>query len=63
MPEIAETLEVDIPCETMRLITHANGDTLTISDVELDTADAATLAWLINHSAGTLLTLKLEVKV
>lgn len=62
MAEIDEELVLDLNCETTRVITSANGDKIIIENLDLTSEQAATMAWLINHPVGTMLTLQLQIK-
>lgn len=59
MPEIDEEVTFTVKVDNVKLTTKTNGDTVIISDLDFDQAQAASFAWLINHSGD----LEINVKV
>ena len=63
MPEIESELEITIPAEVIHFLTgNANADRIMIEPITLTKEQAATLAWLNNHSVGTQLELNIKLK-
>jgi len=57
MPEIEEKVKFTVQTDDVKFTTRTNGDSIIITGLNLDQGQAASFAWIINHS-GTL-----EVKV
>ena len=61
MPQIEEEVIFTAHAEKVYLNTNVNGDTLTFAGLHFSKEQAATLSWLINHPAKTVL--KMEMKL
>ena len=59
MPEIDEKCIFIIKPDQAKFTTQTNGDTVTISGLNLSKEQAASLAWLVNQSEN----LKIRIKV
>lgn len=59
MAEIEEEVTFIVNIDNVRFTTRTNGDSITIQDLDLDQGQAASFAWLINHSGE----LQFNVKV
>lgn len=62
MPEIDEELTITEPASKFNFHTLTDGDTLILSGLELTKEQAAALAWLVNHSAETVISVKIELE-
>jgi hypothetical protein len=58
--EIPDVCEFTVGSDMVRLITQTNGDSVTIKGINLDSANAAALAHLINRTENH--NLKIEIK-
>lgn len=54
MAQIPDTCTFDVTADKLNFTTRTNGDTIVISQVDLNYNQAASLAWLVNQTAETL---------
>jgi len=62
MPEIAEEITFNVPMEKVAFHTSTDGDTLVLGGLGLSDIEAATMAWLVNHSTGAILKVKVKLQ-
>lgn len=62
MPEIEEEVVFSVTADKVVFHTMTNGDTLVVNNIVFTKEQAATLSWLINHSAETELKIKVKLK-
>lgn len=54
MAQIPETATFDVIADQLKFTTQTNGDILIINGINLDYDQAASLAWLVNHTTDIL---------
>lgn len=61
MAEVNEICIIEVTCDQLCFVTQTNGDSISLSGLELSREQATSLAWLINSGEETTLQIKIRI--